>query len=105
MGGTPGATAGSCRNAPQSVAQQCERSWGGWQCPHKEAPRIPGQGADCILEGDGELWEGFEQESDEAGFAASSNPLWLLLGVQIEGRESSDKEPSAFKVRERDDEV
>lgn len=29
MEGTPGATAGRCRNAQQSVAQRCERSWGG----------------------------------------------------------------------------
>lgn len=41
----------------------------------------------------------FEQEGDEAGFAASRIPLWLLHGARTEGRQSGVKEPSAFKVQ------
>lgn len=47
----------------------------------------------------------FEQEGDEAGFAASRIPLWLLHGAWTEGRESDVKKLSAFRVQGGEDEI
>lgn len=56
-------------------------------------------------EGNGEPRMSFEQEGDEAGFAASKIPLWLLHGAWTESRESGVKEPSAFQVQGGEDKV
>lgn len=46
-----------------------------------------------------------EQGNDEAGFAVGRQSLWLLCGPWTESRESAIKEPSAFKIQGREEDV